>query len=204
MISNGLISPTSKKPSQKWAYPGKQVCFDHVVDRFRWILSTTDCTKYSLIKTSMLASNSVWDRMKFRNRTLLPVTTVIPHYYSATIIDRFIRSPVELNLFRFNLLLCVTMWPFSNEKSGCTGICSRFILFQVDAKSNSSRSDSICNWNFGNFSLLRQEMIQNKPKSIASKLKIGIQVSAGIFSVNFYDDSRVFFVYLDSFQVLRI
>ena len=77
-------------------------------------------------------------------------------------------------------------------------------LFQVDAKSNSSRSDSICNWNFGDFSLLRQEMIQNKPKSIASKLKIGIQVSVGIFSVNFYDDSRVFFVYLDSFQVLRI
>ena len=47
--------------------------------------------------------------------------------------------------------------------------------------------------------VLRQEMIQNKPKSIASKLKIGIQVSVGIF-----DDSRVFFVYLDSFQVLRI
>ena len=159
----------------------------------------------------MLVSNSVWDRIKFRNRTLLPVTTVIPHYYSATIIDRSIhQKPSQFNFksvqFKPSSIsqAQITLQLFRLKNLDALVFVPAFFLFQVDAKSYSSRSDSIRNRNFGNFSLLRQEMIQNSPKSIASKLKIEIQVSVGIFSVNFYDDSRVFFVYLDSFQVLRI
>ena len=104
--TSGLISPNSKNRARNGLIVEFLVCFEHLVTipldtQYNWLYKIHENTAW--LKQWCLASNSVWDRIEIPEQNITSETTVIPHYYSATIIDRFIRSPVEFRLFLFNL-----------------------------------------------------------------------------------------------------